>query len=78
MMLQRLQNNNVARVARGRFCNKIAGIMLQNIHRIEHLKHVADIGDSWLQVQLFVSLYMKLKFKITLNLLSKFPHIKDL
>ena len=31
-------------VLMGRFCNKIAETVLQNIHRIEFLQHVADIG----------------------------------
>ena len=35
LMLQKLWNQNDARVARGMLCNKITGIMLQNIHRIE-------------------------------------------
>ena len=39
------------RVATGRFCNKIAATVLQNIHRIELLQYAADIGDTWLPVQ---------------------------
>ena len=35
LMLPGLWNQNVVRVARGRFCDKITGTMLQNIHRIE-------------------------------------------
>ena len=39
---------SVTRVARVRFCNKIAETMWQNIHRVEH---IVDIGHTWLHVQ---------------------------
>ena len=42
------------RVARGRFCNKVAGTVLQIIHRIEFLQHAADIGDTpWLSETIY-------------------------
>ena len=37
LMLHGLWNQNIEHVARGRFCNKIAGTILQNIHRIQLL-----------------------------------------
>ena len=51
LMLQGSWNHNAARVVRGRLCDKIAGTMWQNIHRVELLQHVADIGDTWLHMQ---------------------------
>ena len=40
-------------VARGRFCNKIAGTVCCRIFiESNFLQHAADIGDTWLQVQL--------------------------
>ena len=47
-----MMKQNVARVARGMLFIKIAETVLQNIHRIELLQHVAAIGGNWLCMQL--------------------------
>ena len=51
LMLQGLWNQNVARAARSRFCNKTVGTMLLNIHRPELSATCCRYWDTWLQVQ---------------------------
>ena len=42
---------DVADAARGRFCDKIAGTMLQNIHRVELFATCWRYLGTWLHVQ---------------------------
>ena len=57
LMLQGLWNQNVARVARGRFCKKMVGTMLQSIHWFElfatcsrYWGHLATRATGWTSV----------------------------